>query len=167
MGRSMVVIFCGLLTAAVPTIGTTARQGTPEPVATPAACPVTQPNGFMPPESGNAYGRGWGDYGNDALWTSLWLWGERAVRVPDDAHLRPDGRVVEMKWAWFRFVPGTLTIEGRRLDAPAPPLTAWIPEGYGEAGFQVSGLNFPTDGCWEITGRHKGAELSFVVWVVP
>ena len=27
------------------------------------------------------------------------------------------------------------------------------------------GVDFPTTGCWEITGRYADAELSFVVWV--
>jgi hypothetical protein len=71
-----------------------------------------------------------------------------------------------MKWPWYRWVAGTLTIEGRRLDAPAPPLEAWIPDGYGDSGFQVSGITFPTDGCWEITGRVGEGSLTFVVLVV-
>jgi hypothetical protein len=29
------------------------------------------------------------------------------------------------------------------------------------------GVDFPTLGCWEITGRYAEAELSFVVWVGP
>lgn len=129
-------------------------------------CPVTQPNGNQPPAEANVFGRGNGDYGNDALWTSLWVWGQGFVFAPDDAHLRPDGRVVEMKWPWYRYVAGTLTIEGRPLDAPAPPLEAWIPDGYGDAGFQVSGITFPTDGCWEITGHLGEGSLTFVVQVV-
>ena len=32
--------------------------------------------------------------------------------------------------------------------------------------FQVSGITFPTDGCWEITGRLGDASLNFVVLVV-
>lgn len=29
------------------------------------------------------------------------------------------------------------------------------------------GVGIPAAGCWQITGRIKGAELSFVVWVPP
>jgi hypothetical protein len=29
----------------------------------------------------------------------------------------------------------------------------------------MSGINIPTFGCWEITGRYKDQELSFTVWV--
>ncbi len=27
------------------------------------------------------------------------------------------------------------------------------------------GVVFPTTGCWQITGRYKGAELTFIIWV--
>ncbi|MCI0397224.1 MAG: hypothetical protein L0332_33705 [Chloroflexi bacterium] len=80
---------------------------------------------------------------------------------------RPDGALI-IKFPWWR-APGTvgrLTIEGRRLDAPAPPLQAHIPEGYGEAGFQATGIIFPTEGCWQVTGRAGDAELTFVTLVM-
>jgi hypothetical protein len=53
----------------------------------------------------------------------------------------------------------------RRLDGPAPPLRADVPAGYGQAGFQASGVDFPTEGCWEVTGAVGGATLSFVTFV--
>ena len=31
--------------------------------------------------------------------------------------------------------------------------------------FIMSGVNFPTAGCWEIKGRFRGAEVKFVVKV--
>lgn len=152
-----------LVAAIVGGDGGVGADGTP--VATPAGCPVTRPNGVHPPgmrpdDPGN--------YGNDALWTNLTMWSEEPgiVRVPDDAHIGPDGSARELKWAWYRFAPGTLTIAGRRLDGPAGPLEAWVPEGYGSIGFQVSGLTFPAAGCWEVTGRVGDAELTFVVLVV-
>jgi hypothetical protein len=59
----------------------------------------------------------------------------------------PDGSI-PIKWGWDRVgITGTLQIEGRRLDAPAPPLRAHVPPGYGDTGFQVSTLIFPTEGC--------------------
>jgi hypothetical protein len=71
-----------------------------------------------------------------------------------------------MKWPWWRAVRAKLTIEGRRLDAPAPPLRADIPDGYGASGFQPSALVFPTEGCWEVTGNAGDARLTFLVLVV-
>jgi glycerophosphoryl diester phosphodiesterase len=133
-------------------------------VATPPSCPVTAPNGEQPPAGEHVFGRGPGGHGNDALWTNLWTWGVGAIRVPPD-HVNADGSLGGMKWPWWRGVPGRLTIEGRRLDAAAPPLRADIPDGYGDRGFQVSGLIFPTTGCWEVTGRVGEASLTFVVEV--
>jgi hypothetical protein len=70
-----------------------------------------------------------------------------------------------MKWPWWRRLTGPLSIEGRRLDGTAPPLGAHIPSGYGPKGFQVSGLIFPTEGCWEVTGRVSDPTLTFVTAV--
>lgn len=62
--------------------------------------------------------------------------------------------------------PGPLAIEGRRLDGSAGPLRAHIPKGYGDVGFQVTGILFAGPGCWEVTGRVGDATLSFVTLVV-
>jgi hypothetical protein len=133
-------------------------------VGTPVACPVTAPNGQQPPSGENVFGRGRGGHGNDGLWTNLWTWGEGVVQVPP-THVNPDGSLGGMKWPWWRDVPGRLSIEGRRLDADAQPLRVEVPDGYGERGFQPSGLIFPTTGCWEVTGRAGDASLTFVVRV--
>lgn len=132
------------------------------PVAPAESCPVTRPNGDMPPGSGNP--EYIGGYGNDALWTNVWMWGEGPVQVQPDPD-EPGRTWGPGKWAWYRYVSGQLTIEGRRLDGPAPPLEAHIPDGYGNLGFQVSGLDFPTPGCWEVTGRVGEDSLTFVVLV--
>ena len=72
-----------------------------------------------------------------------------------------------MKFPWWRGegVRGPLTISERRLDREAKPLRADIPEGYGETGFQASGLISASAGCWEVTARAGEAELSFVTRV--
>jgi hypothetical protein len=61
---------------------------------------------------------------------------------------------------------GQLVIEGRRLDGKARPIRADIPSGYGESGFQPSGIYFSTEGCWEVTGSVGEASLTFVTLVV-
>jgi hypothetical protein len=71
-----------------------------------------------------------------------------------------------MKFPWWRAVGGKLTITGRRLDASAPPLRAHIPEGYGDTAFQSTALIFPTEGCWEVTGRVGDVTLTFVTRVI-
>ncbi len=125
----------------------------PEPVEEP--CPVTRPNGRIPP--GETPSPGSYYLGNGALWTDLY---PSPIRLrPDD--MREDG-VIEMKFPWWRGITGRLRIEGRRLDAIAPPLSAWIPGGYGRRGFQSTAIIFPTAGCWQVTGSVEGASLTFV-----
>ena len=71
-----------------------------------------------------------------------------------------------MKWPWWRGVSGDVRIQGRRLDGKAAPVTGDTPTGYGETGFLPSSIFFPTEGCWEVTGRVGDAELTFVTIVV-
>ena len=123
------------------------------------SCPVTAPNGSTPPGERPSAAH----HGNGALWTALgWPGGRIPVSAP---YLQPDG-AVRMKFPWWRgsSARGPLAIEGRRLDADAPPLRAHLPAGYGDA-FQASALFFPTEGCWRVTGASGGATLTFVVIV--
>jgi hypothetical protein len=57
-----------------------------------------------------------------------------------------------MKFPWDRAVKERLRITGHRIDAEAPPLRDRVPN-YDMTGFQPSALVFPTEGCWEVTGR--------------
>ena len=103
-------------------------------------------------------------HGNDSLWVgSLWPHGV-VIITPDD--VGPDGRL-GMKFGWYRLTNGYLTITGRRLDAPAPPASGLtFPGGYGLTGFNASGVMFPTEGCWQITGRVGRVALTFVAFVI-
>lgn len=118
-------------------------------------CPITRPNQSPPP--GRTFGADF--HGNGAIW----------VGVPDSNvvvwNSERDGSV-RMKFGWWREVEGKLVIEGRRLDGTGPPLRADVPEGYGERGFQPSGIVFPTEGCWEVTGRAGASSLTFVTLVL-
>lgn len=117
-------------------------------------CPVTQPNGWrysQEPQGGN--------FGNAQLGTEIPQEGARVI--PN----RPNPNALAVKWGWWRLIPGRLSISGRRLDTSAPPLEADIPSGYGDMGFQSSALNFPTLGCWSVTGRVGNSSLTFVTLV--
>ena len=157
LGVMLLLVASALAGAATPT------PPDATPAVSPSPCPLTKPNGNNPLGR-----RDPGGYGNAALWTTLtmWSWEPGIVIVPDDGRIPPDGVIHDMKWAWYRYKPGRLTIQGRRLDAPAPPLQAWIPEGYGDIGFQATGLTFSSAGCWEITGSLGESSLTFVVLVV-
>ncbi len=133
-----------------------ARSNTP-------LCPVTAPNRSTPPgETDSGL-----NHGNSKIWTVLWPEGTIRFEPGGPGEIRPDGSLA-MKFPWWRGegVVGPLQIEGKRLDGEAPPLQADIPEGYGDTGFQASGLIFPTEGCWQVTGRVGEAELTFITRVV-
>jgi hypothetical protein len=128
-----------------------------------AACPVTLP-GEPPPDATSDQFFGWSSsYGNGELWVGgLWPDGIIAAKP---AFVEPDG-TVGMKFGWWREAPGKLTITGRRLDGPGPPARGDVPDGYGERGFQASGVSFPVDGCWEIEGRLPTTTLTFTTFVI-
>lgn len=126
-----------------------------------ASCPVTMPNGSTPPgERPSPH-----QHGNGDLWTGIWPGGIVTFSPNGPGEMLPDGSL-SMKFFWWRAAPGQpLTIEGRRLDAAAPPLRASIPDGY-FGKFQASGLIFASEGCWEVTGRVRDASLTFVTLVI-
>ena len=119
-------------------------------------CPLTTPIRDEPPPDPNA----------DPFGVNYWyinadrtLW---AGPVEGNYPWQAGGNKV----IWIRPQGTQLTISGRRLDSNAPPLKAWIPDGY-RTGFQVTGMTFPVGGCWEITARSGDHELRFVTRVAP
>jgi hypothetical protein len=142
--------------------------------AVPETCPATKPSDqpFVPPSPYHAKpdtkGSFW--FGSDRLWTVLPLsgtWGRLGHYTRDDPTFR------QKLFFWRQgYDPHTarskLKITARRIDSPAPPLSvdeptsgAWTDND----SFIVAGINFPTTGCWEITGRYEMDEVTFVVWV--
>jgi hypothetical protein len=159
---------CAIPPAAV-TRPSIARPSASRPPAPPvvyiSGCPVTQP--AVAPDL-HAPGAGsntlFGDdsaYGNDQLWVG----GLGSGGVIDDPRMVQPDASVRWKFGWYRLVPGGLRITGRRLDGPARALHAEIPDGYGDIGFQATGVDFPTAGCWEVTGTVGNGRLTFVTLV--
>jgi hypothetical protein len=150
--------------------------------AVPETCPATKPSDqpFVPPSpypSKRAKGSFW--FGTDRLWTQLPVtgtWGRLGHYTPDDPTFR------QKLFFWRQgYDPHTerssLKITGKRIDSPAPPLLSdstsppllvdeptsgsWTDND----SFIVAGINFPTTGCWEITGRYETDEVTFIVWL--
>lgn len=135
-------------------------------------CPITEPGlPLVPPAPypiEAPYGTFW--HGTSAFWTML---------TPDGrwAFQRSESTSITQKVFWWR--PGfngvrenypDLSVTLRRLDASTPPVTITerATNAYHEAfgGWtMLTGVKIPTPGCWEITGRHRGSEVSFVVHV--
>jgi hypothetical protein len=138
------LVFCALAVCIVGSTAASAAEG--------FTCPVTLVND----------GKG-GHYQNEALKVGLWPNGKVTFRPNGPGQMAEDGSLA-MKFWWWRLKPGALKIEGRRLDADAPPLRARIPDGY-PRGFQSTALIFPTVGCWEVTGHLGEEQLTFVTLV--
>ena len=90
-------------------------------------------------------------YANDERSIWAWWWGN----VPPSRGF---------KVLWVRPAGAQLHVTGRRLDGPAEPMIANIPDGYPHT-FLASGLTFPTPGCWKIEATAQNARLEFVVQV--
>jgi hypothetical protein len=116
---------------------------------------VTPPAPIEPTVLPVPWVRDW--YGNDALW----------VRLPPTGVLpaEPESPGFGTKFPWWRTLPGKLLVTAQRLDGPTGSFTADIPDGYGNLGFQVSGLGWSAPGCWRVTGTVQGHSLTFTVWV--
>jgi len=128
-------------------------------------CPVTIGHTVPRTEPWRDQLAGWDSaHGNGSLWVGgLWPNGI-VIMTRDDAG--PHGQL-SMKFGWYRLTNGYLTITGRRLDAPAPPASGvTFPGSYGLAGFNASGVIFPTEGCWRVTGRVGRVALTFVTFVI-
>ena len=128
-----------------------------------STCEVTEPNdvGILGQAEPGSYGNGRLSVGPFGLWP-----GGTVVFKPGGAGFVTQDGSLGMKFGWCRGVRGRLSIEGRRLDAPALPLRAEIHDGYGDFGFQATYVVFSTPGCWEVTGRVADASLTFVTTVV-
>src|SRR6516225_10676327 len=160
-GMSVVLLGCSsgpakTVTGSAPAAGSTAGSPKGAPARYPAR-PVTMADARRCPVTiGHPVPRTvwWRDllfgsdsaYGNGSLWVGA-LWPNGVIIMTRD-DVGPDGRL-GMKFGWYRLTSGYLTITGRRLDAPAPP--AWgLASGYGLTGFNASGVDFPTEGCWQV-----------------
>jgi hypothetical protein len=127
-------------------------------------CELTRPNGRYLPNS-PIPGRASSFYGNDTIAVVLGPEGSTIVFEPGGAgFVLPDG-ALQTKFLWAK-IPLPMRIEGRRLDAQAPPLRYRLSGDHADDNFQPSSLIFATPGCWEITSRVGKSALTFVVQVV-
>jgi hypothetical protein len=72
---------------------------------------------------------------------------------------------VGMKFGWCGRPPASCRSPAGGWTPP-PRRRAHVPDGYGDTGFQASGVDFPTEGCWEVTGTLPTTRLTFVTFVV-
>jgi hypothetical protein len=173
------IVTSALLLAAcgVPADVVVSRRAAP-PAATrpgpaPASCPATQAPGTRfvppapypprpPPAAGDKF---W--YGTDDLWT--WLDTDGTWEMARDRHgLFDKSFWWRQGYDWRTETMPRLRVTGRRLDAPAATVTSsGATNGFEPSmgAFMLVGLELPSGGCWELTGRYRGGSLRFVVRV--
>ena len=126
-----------------------------------ASCPVTRPNHVVPPRGDRGYPLL--SYGNGFL----------SVHVSSDGGLvteRRDGTLFQkLAWTPRRGFGGTLTVRGERVDTLSSPMRVlgvhWGSSSTGRGGW-ASAVEFPSEGCWRISGRVGDISLSYVVRVI-
>ena len=157
MGRWLVVaVVASVVAATVSTAASSTRRGAT--AHTQRLCPVTLPNNVAPPGNGpKALG-----YRHGGLWVELWPYGVTLVGKHDVA----TNGWLDVKVPWYRYGKGKLEITATRLDKMARRAHSDVPAGYGPTGFQASSVEFPSQGCWRVTGTAGGAGLSFVTIVL-
>lgn len=130
-------------------------------------CPVTLPRA-LPADLQASFGEDapagiW----NGSLFTGGWPDGTIVFRQGGPGFVLSDGSL-SMKFLWLKGtgLRGSLTVEGKRLDASAPPLRTHILTGFEDLSYQPSSLIFPTTGCWQVTAQVAQTKLTFVTRVV-
>lgn len=152
----------------------TQQLGTGSPSTVPETCPVTSPSDhpFVPPQpypvkpSEDDF---W--FGTDELWTNLparGTWTGLPHYTPDDPTFREKLFFYRKGYDWKTEHEAGLIVTGKRLDAVAPPLLS----DKANKGcciyhrpFMLTGVNFPTVGCWQVSGHYHDRDLTFVVWI--
>lgn len=141
----------------------TGQAGTFETsTSSPQVCDVTIADDRVedpPPEVIEDAGSDQRLFGNGNLWVALKASTTKIVQREDGTY--------GLKFMWWRVDEdsgATLRLSGKRLDGDAPPAIGNVPAGYG-AVFQASGVAFPTEGCWEVTGSAGMSTVSFVLEV--
>lgn len=174
LAATIVIALALIASTATETVDETRAQSTPTADNVPTTCPVTKLSRrpFIPPAPWRDQKRPtefW--FGTRQLWTVLHVDGTWKG-LP---HYTPDDPTFRQKLFWWRHgddarpeAEENLTVTGRRLDAPEPPLhvdpirSGWPRP---DQTFKVVGVNFPTLGCWEIKGQYQNAQVTYVVWV--
>jgi len=149
-------VFCVLLlVSAAPAVAASTRQ-------VDIACEVTMPNGI-----GIGGESRLGVHGNGRIQVGLWLDGVTLIgRQSRGSAFVTSAGELGTHFLWRRDIPGPMTLSGRRLDGPAPPMRSFIHDPDTMDGFLSTSAMFPTAGCWEVTGRVGQTSLTFVTQVV-
>ncbi len=140
---------------------------------TEGACPVTAPpdQPFVPPAPYSPDpGEGAFWYGTNTLWTRLPVDGVwRGLPNRDNEGFFNKLFLWKQGFDGLKEPEPDIILSLKRLDAEKPLVSS---RGGTNAHFDnswtmLTGVLFPTEGCWEITIHHDGNELTFVLSIQP
>ena len=139
-----------------------------------AGCPVTRPEPpFVPPPPSLAvppalYESAW--FGSRELWTMIDRDGE--VWAESGLPRGPNGLTQKTFWWSADWSPDAepepaITVTGARLDGTGTLESSGGTNASADFGTaMLVGVEFPTAGCWQLTGRYRNATLSYVVSII-
>ncbi len=138
--------------------------------STPVAltCPVTTPTDHRPEASADPFKEDAALHHEDGIWVSIPVDGIIRLAPDDSITFGPlDGwRSSKVTWLREEGVEGFIEVTGHRLDEKSDltPQTPLSPQRqYVRVGQVSTGLAFPSEGCWEVTGFVGDREITFVV----
>jgi len=139
--------------------GQTCDVTLPAPVLVPPPPAPASPPGY--------YGSDW--FGSPSLWTMI----ERDGEIWKQSSLPhgPEGLTQKTFWWSVDWRPDSepqpaVTVVGRRLDGSGDFRYGDGTNASADFGTaMLVGVEFPSPGCWELTGRYRDAELRYVVWI--
>jgi hypothetical protein len=128
------------------------------------AC-ATSPHVIGFPEEGPRGNNDWYANANRTIWATFWGW-DFVGHGPLESYPR-DGYIATPKVLWYKPTGYPLTVTGRRLDGVAPPVLYDISLQSKLGPIQVSRVDFPTAGCWELDAKSGDgtSELRLIVQV--
>ncbi len=143
---------------------------------TPEACPVTKPRAqpFVPPPpywTNHGPDQFW--YGTESLWTLLGVdgvWHMHNNVSENKGFYTTKLTYWRQGFDWRREPKPALAVSAKRLDREAPIVAA----DHSNAVFvttnkpaMMTGIDIPSNGCWEIEAKYHDENLSFIVSVEP
>lgn len=133
-----------------------------------AVCPVTLPNDRRPPARLDPFEPGDAVHYEDGIWVTIPPDGDLVLGKDNEiGYGKLQGwRTMTVTWMRADGVEGWVIVSGERLDEPSDlsPRTPLSPQRqYVQAGFVKTGIAFPSEGCWQLTGTVGDHKITWVV----